>query len=151
VNALGATAGAQWLPIPRLAFRLSGGARAGSVPGAQATTLTAVGTAGIVLYPLLVTTTRWLGVWIRGGYLVEYTSMTHLSADEPHPATRDRVVSGIEALAGIDWRFASNVGVVAGVGGEDVFSTTYVYVRGQPVATLVPLRGLAELGVRICF
>jgi hypothetical protein len=150
VDALGATGAVQWLPIRPLAFRLAGGARAGSIPRAQATTLTGFGAAGLVVYPLRATQAHSLGVWIRVDYVLEYTSVSHfgtIASDE----SRHRLMSGVDVLAGIDWMFAPKVGLVAGIGAEDVFFSTYVDVDGARKATLVPLRATAELGFRVRF
>lgn len=150
-DALGASAAIQWFPLRPLAFRLGGGARAGSLQRAQATTLVGLGSAGVVLYPLRASPGRPVGLWLRADYIVQRQSMTHLSADDPAAVTFERWLSGMDALVGADWRFAPDVGIVAGAGAEDVFSTTYVQVRGAPVATIPPLRGVAEAGFRLRF
>jgi hypothetical protein len=150
-DALGGSAAVQWFPLRPLAIRLGGGARAGSIQAAQANTLVLLGSAGVVLYPLSASPTHPVGVWLRADYVVQRQSMTHLSADDSAPVTLARWMSGMDALVGADWRFAPDVGIVAGIGAEDVFSSTYVQVRGVPVATLPPLRGVAEAGFRLRF
>ena len=150
-DTLGAAASVQWLPVSWLGLRLGGGARAGNVQSAQATTLTLLGSAGAVLYPLRASASRPFGVWIRADYVLQRPSLTHFSAQTPSSATQERWMSGMDALVGVEWRFSSEVGLLAGIGGEDVFSTTYVQVQGAPVATLPPLRGVAEVGFRLGF
>jgi hypothetical protein len=151
VDALGAVGAVQWFPILPLAVRLAGGARAGSIPTAQATTLTAFGTAGLVFSPLRATEAHTVGFWVRVDYVLEYTSMSHLGADPAAATTQGRLMSGVDAVAGIDWMFAPKVGLIAGVGGEDVFFNGYVDVGGVRRATLLPLRALAEVGFRVRF
>jgi hypothetical protein len=151
VDGVGAMAAVQWFPVRPLALRLGGGARAGNVQGAQSTTLTLLGTAGAVLHVLRATRAHRLGVWLRADFVAERQSLSHFSGDEPAPVTFDRLMSGMDALVGIDWMFAPDVGLVAGVGGEDVFSPTYIQLHGAPAGTLPPLRGVAESGFRIRF
>jgi hypothetical protein len=151
VDGIGATAAAQWFPFRPLALRLGVGARAGSLQAAQSTTLTLIGTAGAALHILRATRAHRLGVWLRADYVLERQSLSHFSGDEPAPVSFDRWMSGMDALVGIDWMFAPDVGLVAGVGGEDVFSPTYIQVRGAPAGTLPALRGVAESGFRIRF
>ena len=148
---LGAAASVQWFPASWLGLRLAGGARAGNVQPAQATTITLLGSAGAVLYPLRAAASRPFGVWIRADYVLERPSLTHFSSETPSSATQERWMSGMDALVGVEWRFSSEVGLLAGIGGEDVFSTTYVQVQGVSVATLPPLRGVAEAGFRLGF
>jgi hypothetical protein len=150
-DSLGAAASVHWFPASWLGLRLGGGARAGNVQAAQATTLTLLGSAGAVLYPLRASASHPFGVWIRADYVLEHPSLTHFSASTPSSSTQQRWMSGMDALVGVEWRFSSEVGVLAGIGGEDVFSSTYVQVSGVPVATLPPLRGVAEAGFRLGF
>jgi hypothetical protein len=76
--------------------------------------------------------------------------MTHFAASDGGPATMGRWMSGMEAIAGVEWVFPP-MALIAGIGAEDVFSPTYIQVRGQAVATLPPLRGVAEGGFRVWF
>jgi hypothetical protein len=151
VDGVGAEAAVHWFPLRLLAFRLGAGARAGSVQAAQSTTLTLLGTAGVALHVLRATRAHRLGVWVRADYVLERQSLTYFSANGPALVGFDRLMSGIDALVGVDWMFAPDVGLVAGVGGEDVFSPTYIENRGATVGTLPALRGVAEVGFRIRF
>ena len=148
--AVGAAAAAQWFLVRPLAVRIAGGARAGILEVAQSTTLTLTGSAGVVLHALRASRPHRLGVWIRADYVVQRLSLTHFSSDSP-TATMDRWLSGMDALVGVDWMFAPEVGLVAGLGIEDTFASTYVRVGGAPAATLPPLQGVAEAGFRLRF
>ena len=146
---VGAVIAAQWSVLRPLALRIGGGARAGNIPAADATTLALVGSAGLVVHVVRATPSRRLGLWVRADYVASRLSVTHF--EDAHPATLDRWVSGADALVGVDWRFTSEVGLVAGMGGEDLFSRTYVQVAAAPVASLPPLRAVAEAGFRLRF
>jgi hypothetical protein len=148
-ESVGAVLAAQWFFLRPVALRIGGGARAGNIPAAEATTVTLVGNAGLVVHFLRATPRQRLGLWLRADYVASRLSVTHLQ--DTHPATLDRWVSGADAVVGVDWRFTPEVGLVAGVGGEDLFSKTYVQVAGVPVASLPPLRAVAEAGFRLRF
>src|ERR1019366_5832772 len=89
-DTLGAAASVQWFPASWLGLRLGGGARAGNVQSAQATTITLLGSAGAMLYPLRASASRPFGVWIRADYVLERPSLTHFSAQTPSSATQER-------------------------------------------------------------
>jgi hypothetical protein len=147
----GGGAAARWFVLPRVSVRLGGGARTGSVPAADASLLTLLATAGVALHPWRATASHPLGMSVRVDYLLANQQMTHFSGDEPAPVTISRWLSGLDGLVEGQWFFARDIGLIAGVGAEDVFGTTTVSMRGPLVASIPPLRGVGEIGLLISF
>jgi hypothetical protein len=82
--------------------------------------------------------------------VVEQLSVTYAAPDSAS-STRARWLPGAGIGTDLRWRFASNVDGLAGVGVDDVFSPTYVVVRGASTVTFPAVRGLARLGLSIGF
>jgi len=146
----GAAAAAQWFPASTLSVRLGAGALGGTLPNeAEATTLYLLASAGLAVHPLRARAGRPFGMAVRADYVVMRQSMSRF-ADES-PGERDSWLSGADVVVEGDWLFARDVEVVLGLGVIDVFTPTYVDVQGTRVATIPPLRGLAEAGFRLRF
>jgi hypothetical protein len=143
--------GAELFLVRALGLRLGGAIRAGTAATAQATLLDIAATGGLVLHPVRAGPSRPLGFSLRVDYLLMRQSMAHLSADDPSPATQARWLSGVDAVIDVEWLFAPQVGLMLGLGAEDVFASTYVNVREVRVATIPALRGLGEAGLRTQF
>jgi hypothetical protein len=120
------------------------------VPEAQGTSVTLLATAGVDVHLLMAMPSRPFGVSARIEYVLERLSLTHVSPDTTS-SVRSRWISGAEVVADLRWLFASNVEALAGIGAKDVFSTTYVSVQGNAVATLPPLALLGEAGIQVRF
>jgi hypothetical protein len=149
-TAFGGGVSGQYFVTPLLGLRLGGGVLAGTVPEAEATTLFAVGRAGVSVSPFRAGPGHPVGLGGHVDYACLYESMTHFISATSSSTTNARVQSGVEAMLEVEWLLPS-LSLVGGFGGEEVFSPTYVDVRGALVATLPELRFLGEIGVRARF
>jgi hypothetical protein len=149
----GGVVAVEWMAMAPFAARWGVGVVGGNVPEAQASTIAVQATAGIAVHPLVARSraTSPVGFSVRAGYHLEHLSLTHTS--EAGASARARWLSGVEAAADVRWALTQtgNVAAVAGVGIVDVFSSTYVSVRGVEVATLPPVRLFAEAGCQLRF
>jgi hypothetical protein len=148
----GGGAAAQWFPIRNLSVRLAGGLRAGSIDAAHATTLTLFASGGMAFHPWRTSLAHPFGASFRAEFLFLDESVTYSGHTEYRRLPR--LGGGVPGLAlGVDgsWRFATNVELVAGVGIEGVFLTTYVDVPGARQTTLGPWSAIGETGMRFDF
>ena len=141
----GGSAAGQWFVLPTLSLRLGGGVRAGTL-GSETSTLTILGTAGVVWHVRPATTARPIGISLRADYLLEQTSVARLSVNHPF-----RPVSGADALIESGLLFAADAQVVLGFGIESLFGRTSIFAQGSPIATLPSWSIVGELGVRLRF
>ena len=144
---------ATWYMIPNLGLRFGGVARFGEMAASQSTTVFANGTMGLA----------WtfggepggvlgrFGVGGRADALLQYVSVSHLSSDDPTAARQFRWLPGCALFLEGSYQFASSAAFVLGLGGEAVFGSTDVYVKGQLAATISPFRAVAEFGIRARF
>ncbi|HEY8076476.1 MAG TPA: hypothetical protein VIF62_20265 [Labilithrix sp.] len=146
----GATLGGRWDFAARFSLRAAAAVHAGKLDAADATSLFLTVGGGAVAKPLLASRARPLEVAIRADLLVQRMELDHtqstggtVSGARWSPAA-DLVVDGM-------WLFAGNLGLFAAAGAEAAFGETTVFVAGQPVATVAPLRLVAEAGVRVLF
>jgi len=130
---------------------LSASERSGSLDVAEATLFAFTAASGIAFHPWQASRSRPIDLSVRADYLLVRQSATHFDSDDPSPASQARWLSGVDAFVDASWLFSSDVAVVAGLGLEDVLAPTYVNVRQVRVATIPPLRVVAELGVRLRF
>jgi hypothetical protein len=112
---------------------------------------TLVASAGIAVHPWQPTRSEPFAASVRVDYLLVRESVTHFDSDDPSPVTQARWISGVDTFIDASWFLSSQIAVVAGVGLEDVWSPTYVNVRDVRVATLPPLRAVAEAGFQLRF
>jgi hypothetical protein len=149
----GGAAAIQWFPIRNLALRLGGGLRAGSSDRAKANTLTVLGTGGLAFHPWRTSPIHPFGASLRADFLFSDESLTYFAngpkANEAQ--VQHRRHPGLELGVDASWRFASDVELVAGLGIEDVFTTTHVAIDHTTVATLSPVSAFAEAGLRLDF
>jgi hypothetical protein len=148
---IGGGAAVHWFVLPALSVRLGANARVGSLDAAAATLSTIDSSAGIAVHPRLATQSRPFGLSVRADYVLSRQSATHYDSDDPGPVTNARWLSGVDALVEGNWLFASEIGLLAGIGLEDFFASTYIYVRNAPKLTLPPVRALADVGLRLRF
>jgi hypothetical protein len=127
---------------------VTGGARAGQIDAATASTLT-VAVGGGARIPFVVRDRFELSA--RADVLAFYQRASHTSADEPAAEVASRWVPGIDALAEGAWVFAGRSSLFLGAGVEAAFGQTDIYVRQVRVASLPPVRGIVALGVRTEF
>jgi hypothetical protein len=140
-----------WFPLPAVALRLGGGARASTLDVAQSSGVTLFASAGAVLRPWRATHAQPFELSLRVDYVLSHLSLTHFDNDEPSPITRARWLSGTAAIVDAGWLFAATVEVVAGVGFQNDFGATAVEDKGAQVATVPSFRVVGEGGVRVGF
>jgi hypothetical protein len=149
-TSFGAMVAATLQPRAPWGIRLGVSPRFGELGEAQATTVTVVTSAGVSLQ--LGAPRPWtLGFGARLGVLAGFVRVTHYSADDPEPDHQSRWLPGFDAAIEGILRLAPALALVLGGGIEGFFGSTDVYVRGQPVVTMSPLRVLGELGMRARF
>jgi hypothetical protein len=125
--------------------------RAGSLAVAQASSLGVAGSAGGWRRFLPVDPDRPWQLCLRGDLLLMYEALTHFSDDDPEPVRRGRFLPGAAALLEGEWRISSSAALHLATGLEAAFGVTRVLVRGNQVATLAPIRGVLEMGLRARF
>ncbi|MEO8902379.1 MAG: hypothetical protein ABI627_12700 [Polyangiaceae bacterium] len=149
-GSFGAALAGRWLLGRSLSLRAEGGVRRGDIPTASATSEVDFAGLGLGLdFPLGGSSRFSLGG--RAGGLVLRHEVSHLSADDDFPDHKSRLLLGADALVEGAWHFSPNAGFVAGVGTEFAFGHTDVFVKGDKVADIPPLRGLLELGIQAKF
>jgi hypothetical protein len=124
--------------------------RAGDVAPAQATSRVLSLAGGVAWQPYVDHGRRW-SMGARVDALLLHQELSHLSPDDPSPSKQSGFIPGLDAaLEGAFW-FAEQAAIIGAVGSEATFGRTAVLVRGREVAVLSPLRGFAELGLRVLF
>jgi hypothetical protein len=132
----------------RLRFAI--GARLAELDQAQATSRSYFAGGGVAWFTPLDAASRW-GLGARLDVLALGEEVVHLSADDPAPDHLFRVLPGAAAAVEGTWRFAEQSSIIAAVGSEVAFGRTTVVVHDRQVAEIVPIRPLAELGLRVDF
>jgi hypothetical protein len=66
-------------------------------------------------------------------------------------STRARTLSGFDVLIEGEWRLGEAADILTGAGVEDRLAETHVSLNGTAAATIPPLSGIAEAGVRLRF
>ena len=151
VLAAGGGAAFETFLTSRFGVRIGGAVRGGDVDGAPARTLTLMATAGLELRPWPTSSARALGASLRADYVLMNQTVTHSSTSGTDLSTMARPLSGLDVVAGAEWRLGESADLVTGVGLEEMFATTYVDLNGRHMATLPPLTAFAEAGVRLRF
>ena len=149
----GGVGGALALRVPlsgAFGMRFGGSARFGEVAVASVTSRVFVASAGVAWQPWLDDDRRW-ALGARLDALVIVHRVSHLSEDDVDPNVQSRALPGIDAAVEGAYRFTDRTAVVGALGAEVALGTTDLYVHDRRVAALTPLRGLAEVGLRISF
>jgi hypothetical protein len=147
----GGAAGVHWFPLPLVSVRLGAAEQTGSLNQAEASVFTVGMTAGLALHPFEMSLDRPFGLTVRADYLLLRQSVSHFDSDDPAPVTRVRWLSGFDVVAEVGWQLTSEIGLVAGLGLQDVLAPTYIDVRGAQVETIPALRGVVEAGFCLRF
>jgi hypothetical protein len=132
------------------ALRTGGALRGGDIAGAPARTMTLLGSAGVGLYPWPTSESRVFGASLRADYVLMDQTVTHYSPTGTG-ISMARPLSGLDAVVEVQCRLGPNVEVVVGVGLEEMLAKTNVDLNGTRMATLPPLSGVAEGGLRLRF
>jgi hypothetical protein len=141
----------EWFAHPRLSLRLGAMVRAGTLNVAEAHTATVVTAAGVVFHPWQTTRSMPFGLSLRVDYILVRESATHFDSDDPSPVNASRWISGVDTFLDGQFLLSSQILAIAGVGLEDVWAPTYVYVHDERVATLPALRAVVEAGFQLRF
>jgi hypothetical protein len=149
IPTIGVGIATQWFLARSVSLRLGASERSGSLDAAEASLFSFIAASGVAFHPWQSSSPHPIDVSLRADYLLVRQSVTHFDSDDPTPVTQARWLSGFDAFIDGGWLLSSDVAAVAGVGIEDVLAPTYVNVRETPVATIPPLRAVAELGFRL--
>ena len=137
--------------VPWVSVRVGGAVRAGKVVSAQARALELLAWAGVALHPWPSSPSRFFTASLRADYVLMNQMLTHYSATGADLSTRARALSGVDVLVEGEWRLGEAADILTGAGVEDRLATTHVDLDGTRVATVPPLSGVAEAGVRLRF
>jgi hypothetical protein len=146
---LGGGIAARWLPTPQLALRAGVRARVGEVNEASASSRLLAATFGPSYRFTEPAATVALGV--RADAVLAHESLSHFSADDRAPVRQGYFSGGVDALGELEVRLSAGAALVFSAGTEVVFTKGTVFVRGERVTQLPPLRIIGEAGVRIGF
>jgi hypothetical protein len=133
-----------------VSLRFSLGGRVAELAVAQATSRSYFAGPGIAWATPLDAAARW-GIGGRLDALLLGQQVVHLSADDPLPDHRFRVLPAAAGAIEGSWRFAEQASTVLAVGTEVAFGKTDVFVHHRNVVDLVPVRPFVEAGLRVAF
>ncbi len=150
-DGIGGGGNARWLALRWLAVGVGAWARAGGIDTAEASVSTLGLTSGVALYLFSPAPAQPFGLAIRADYLLVRQSATHFDSDDASPVHVTRWLSGFDGLLEGTWLFTSEIGVLAGVGLEDVLAPTYITIHDEQVASLPAVRLAAEGGFCLRF
>jgi hypothetical protein len=146
----GGRLGAAWLPSPRIAIRVDGSFRSGEVAPAKATSIVVTVGPGISWDAIASTPEQPLGAGIRWNALAIMHQHSHLS-DEPEPIRKNRWLLGTSATLEGSLRLSEGAHALLSGGAEFAFGQTDVFLAGKSVATIPPVRLVADIGIRVRF
>ena len=133
-----------------VSMRLALGARVGEVEPAQATSRCYTGALGLAWQPWLDSEHRW-SAGARIDALILRHELVHFSDDDPQPAHLARFMPGADAALEGSYRLADYASLIAAGGAEVAFGETDVYLHGNQVASVAPVRLFLETGLRVTF
>lgn len=146
----GVALGGRWDATPRLSARLGAALHAGDLGAANASSLFLNVAGGLVYRPILASRARPFELAVRADFLLQRQELQHQTADGA-TLSASRWEPGTDLALDAMWLFSSNFGLFADVGAEIGFGKTAVFVRGQEVATITPLRAVGDAGIRVLF
>jgi hypothetical protein len=147
----GGAGAVEWFVHPRFSLRIGALARWGNIDIAAARTTVLGASGGVVLRPWQATRAEPFAVAIRVDYILVRQSATHVDSDDTSPVSMGTWLSGVDTFFDGQLLLSSQIAAVVGVGLEDVWSPTHIYVRDKPVASLAALRMVAEAGFQLRF
>jgi hypothetical protein len=148
---VGAALAGELFVVTGLSVRVGAGARDGEVPGLRGTDLAVMVSGGIGLWPLPPAPNRLVAVALRIDGLALHHDLSHEVEAGGATSRQGRWLPGLDVIAELSWSFSRTVAAVTGAGVEVAFGNTDVVVDDAQVATLPPLRGVAEVGLRVSF
>lgn len=144
-DALGVSTALSFSALPPLWLRAAVSGRGGRIPAAQATMKTLQASAGAAVELFDIT---GFGVGLRGDFIGSWLEVEQLSADDPSIARQQRWLFGVDTVACGALKLSAGASLFAGGGLEVMFGRTDIYTHGARVATIPPLRLIAEVGLR---
>ena len=137
---------AGWSPAPSVNLHVTSLVRLGEVQSVGARALTVAFGGGATWYP-----------WLRSSYAIGARLdvlglYDNLARPEPSGvAHRTRWAPALRPTLEWEWRFTAQAALAVGIGIEAVLGESALLVGNEQAATLAPLRGTGELGLRIRF
>jgi len=147
-DAVGVMAAFRFLAVGPLWARIGVAGRGGEIPTAQANMKTLQGSAGAAWSFL---DAGRFSSTLRADLIGSWLEVGHLSADDPEVVHERRWLFGADAVLSGGVRLSANASFFAGGGLEAMFGRTDIYTHGSRVATIPPLRVIAELGLESVF
>lgn len=144
-DALGVSAAFRFSAMAPLWLRVAVSARGGEIPAAQASMKAFQTNAGA---DLVLFDSGRISIGLRGDLIGSWLEVGHLSADDPAVVRQHRWLFGADAVASGGLRLSAGASLFVGAGLEAMFGRTDIYTHGVRVATIPPLRMIAELGLR---
>jgi hypothetical protein len=149
-SSVGAALAGRWLFARALSLRLSAGIRRGEIPEASAISEVEFIGLGLALNSAITSTSRFtLGGHVDG--LLLRHEVDHLSSDDPVTDQKSRLMPGADALFEACFQLSASASLVAGIGAEAAFGRTSIFVKGNEVTNIPPLRAVLELGIQAKF
>jgi len=149
-SGVGGAARIEFLIARTFWLRAGAAIRTGSVPRLNGNDIVASAALGVAWRPYPTTRTSPFGGGIRLDAGILFHDLSHRAIDGT-AAHQNRLMPGATLAVEGTWRLTGSLDAVFALGSEMAFGATEVLVAGHPVATIPMLRGLAELGARICF
>ena len=148
---VGGTMGGAWYFSRHFSVRAAVGARAAEVGAAQALLHSFTTAAGLAWRSEDATLSLRFGLGAHVDMMMIDESVTHLSPDDPSAVRKSYWLPGGDILLEASGLLTEGAAAVLAVGAEGFFGTAHVYVHETPVASLVPLHLVAEVGLRARF
>jgi hypothetical protein len=151
---VGGAFGVRWSPSERWGLRAGFSLRSGYVLPAQAASLNAAGSLGLFRVIAAGQGPHRFALAIRADALLFYDTLTHLSSNHPValPAMRRaKMLPGVAAVAELEWRLATAAALHLGLGFEEAFGVTPLWVEGKQEGEIGRSRAVAEVGFRTRF
>lgn len=147
-DAVGVTAAFRFMALGPVWARIGVAGRAGEIPTAQANMKTLQASVGATWS--FFDRGRFTST-LRGDLIGSWLEVGHLSADDPEVVREQRWLFGTDAVLSGGFRLSANASLFAGGGLEVMFGRTDIYTHGFRMATIPPLRLIAELGLESAF
>jgi hypothetical protein len=144
-DAMGVTAALRLLAVRPVWARVGVGGRTGEIPAAQANMKTLQASAGAAWS--LFDNARFSSM-LRGDLIGSWLEVGHLSPDDSDVVRQHRWLFGSDAVVTGALRLSAGASLFAGGGLEVMFGGTDIYTHGVRVATIPPLRLIAEFGLQ---
>jgi hypothetical protein len=154
---LGAVIALEFLASSSMSLRLGFGGRVGDIEQVFGQDTTAYGAVGIAFWPVRPSSAHPFAVGVRADGLIVYHYVSH-RVDRDTTVHLNTWLPGVDVLGEMGWNIVGSLEIIASVGIEAALSSVKLKlgVEGgptpaEPVATIPPVRGVGELGIRVSF